>query len=109
MTTITIHSDSEDSKLKQAINYLKRIGLRFSIDSEANDEAMLKERESVRRQIHNKYVTTSEWYLMDDDQKQDIVLVETMMYRQKQADRSALSADETASLLIQLTEGTYGD
>ena len=109
MTTITIHSDSEDSKLQQAISYLKKIGLRFSIDSEANDEDMLKERESVRRQIHNKYVTTSEWYLMDDDQKQDIVLVETMMYRQKHADRSALSADETTSLLTQLAEGTYGN
>ena len=102
MTTITIHSDSEDSKLQLAINYLKKIGLSFSIESEANDESMLKERESVRQQIHHKYVSTREWYLMTDDEKQDIVLAETMIYRQQQANRSALSAQEASLFLMQL-------
>lgn len=109
MTTITIHSNFEDSKLQLAINYLKKIGLSFSIDDEPNDEAVLKENECVRQQIHHKYVSTKEWYLMTDDEKQDIVLMEIMMYRQKQADRSSLSDDETTSLLTQLTAGIYGD
>ena len=56
--TITIHTHKEDDKLQLAINYLKQIGLSFTIDNEEIDEEILKERDSVRQEIHRKYVLT---------------------------------------------------
>ena len=106
--TITIHTHKEDDKLQLAINYLKQIGLSFTIDNEEVDEEILKERESVRQEIHRKYVLSSEWNQLDDDEKQDIVLAETMIYRQQETNRSALSSKEASLFLTQLAQGTYG-
>ena len=107
--TITIHTYQEDSKIQLAINYLKQIGLSFTIDNEEVDEEMLKERECVRQQIHRKYVLLGQWNQFDDDEKQDIVLAETMIYRQQQTNRSALSSQEASIFLTQLAQGTYGN
>ena len=107
--TITIHTYQEDSKIQLAINYLKQIGLSLTIDNEEVDEETLKERESVRQQIHRKYVLLGQWNQFDDDEKQDIVLAETMIYRQQQTNRSALSSQEASIFLTQLAQGTYGN
>ena len=69
--TITIHTYQEDSKIQLAINYLKQIGLSFTIDNEEVDEETLKERESVRQQIYRKYVLLGRWNQFNDDEKQD--------------------------------------
>ncbi len=106
--TITIHTHKEDDKLQLAINYLKQIGLSFTIDNEEVDEEILKERESVRQEIHRKYVMTGKWNQLNDDKKQDIVLAETMIYRQQRTNRSALSPKEASLFLNQLAQGTYG-
>ena len=105
--TITIHTHKEDDKLQLAINYLKQIGLSFTIDNEEIDEEILKERDSVRQEIHRKYVLTGKWHQFDDDRRQDIVLAETMIYRQQQSNRSALSPKEASLFLTQLAQGTY--
>ena len=51
---------------------------------------------------------TGKWHQIDDDEKQDIVLAETMIYRQEQTNRSALSLKEASLFLTQLSQGTYG-
>ena len=76
----------DKSSFRQVQYLVFRRRLIDSIDNEEVDEETLKERESVRQQIHRKYVLLGQWNQFDDDEKQDIVLAETMIYRQQQID-----------------------
>ena len=62
---------------------------------------MLKN-EVVRERLRLKYVTTGEWAVMDDEDRQDAVLLEMMLYSQMQPDYKVYSVAETQSYLTNL-------
>lgn len=62
---------------------------------------------SVRQRLHDKFVTTGIWNTMDDEERQDATLGETMLYRREQPDYGVLSEKETRDFINALKDGTF--
>jgi hypothetical protein len=108
MVTITFDTDRNDNTLQRGLNYLKSLGLSFHINeafhvSENTEEEA--ERLWVQSQLHKKYVETHQWQTMDDEDRQDAVLAETLLYIEQKGDNKPLSVAETQDFLEKLKTG----
>lgn len=87
MVTITFEADRNDSKIQQALNYLKSLGLAFRVKEETTkEEAEDEETIAVRERLRLKYVVNGEWQNMEEEDREDAVLLETMLWRREQPD-----------------------
>jgi hypothetical protein len=105
MVTITFQAEQNDSKLQNALNYLKSLGLAFRIKEETPKEEDDDETVAVRERLRLKYVVTGEWKNMDEEDREDAVLLETMLWKREQPDYEVLSEEETMNILARLKEG----
>ena len=109
MVTITFEADHNDSKMQQALNYLKSLGLSFRIKDDTSNKEEDEEIIAVRERLRLKYVVTGEWQNMDEEDREDAVLLETMLWKREQPDYEVLSEEESEAFLKSLENGTYAN
>jgi hypothetical protein len=63
------------------------------------------ERSWVQNELANKYVKTGEWASMDDDDRQDAVLAEMMLFERQSSDYGVLNEEETKDFLAKIKRG----
>ena len=107
MVTITFEEDRNDSKVQNALNYLKTLGLSFRIKEEPAKEEEDEETVAVRERLRLKYVVNGEWQNMDEEDREDAALLEKMLWQREQPDYEVLSEDESEAFLKSLENGTY--
>ena len=63
----------------------------------------------IRQRLSDKYVKTGEWAAMDDDDRQDAVLGEMMLYADEDEElrQPAMPESETQQFLTDLKNGKY--
>ena len=109
MVTITFEANRNDSKIQQALNYLKSLGLAFRIKEETAKEEEDDETLAIRERLRLKYVVTGEWQNMNEEDREDAVLLETMLWKREQPDYEIVSEDESEAFLKSLENGTYAN
>ena len=60
------------------------------------------ERSWVQNELSKKYVQTGEWASMDDENRQDAVLAEMMLFERQSSDYGVLSERETKDFLTKI-------
>ncbi len=68
------------------------------------DETVL-ERTWIQNELSEKYVKTGKWAAMDDDNRQDAVLAEMMLYERQNPDYGVLNEEETKDFLAKIKKG----
>jgi hypothetical protein len=63
------------------------------------------ERSWVQNELKKKYVQTGEWASMDDDNRQDAVLAEMMLFERQSPDYGVLNERETKDFLAKIKKG----
>jgi hypothetical protein len=63
--------------------------------------------EPIKKRLHNKYVRTQQWSKMSDDERQDAVLLEKMLYQKEQDDYEVLSEEDSLQFLKDLKNGVF--
>ena len=64
---------------------------------------------TIRDRLIEKYVQNGEWDCMDDDERQDAVLLEKMLWLEEQPDRKVYSVEESNQILADLKAECYAD
>lgn len=105
MVTITFEADRNDSKIQQALNYLKSLGLAFRIKEETAKEDDDEETVAVRERLRLKYVVNGEWQNMDEEDREDAAMLEKMLWKREQPDYEVLSEEESMNVLAKLKKG----
>ena len=58
--------------------------------------------ETIRKRLYNKYVVTGLWVNMNDEEREDAALAETMIYAQEQPDYHVYSEAESKNYRAKL-------
>ncbi len=106
--TITISENVAPSTLERILNYIKREKVPYVIaPSNEEDEADVIRTSAIRERLREKYVTTGAWATMDDDDRQDAVLLEEMLYNREQGKVETYSEADTADFYKNLKKELY--
>ena len=106
MITIQFDIQTEEQRynLKKGFDYLRSLKLPFQIflpfTGENEDEFL--ENLVIRDRLVENYVKSGEWEKMDDEERQDAVLLEKMVFQEEQPDYKVYSVEESEKLLADL-------
>ena len=80
--TITISSDEPSTidRILQTLQPLRREKLVFDIKTDLLDDEDALKTAAIRERLRLKYVVNGEWATMDDEDRQDAALLESMLY-----------------------------
>lgn len=80
--TITISSDEPSTidRILQTLQPLRREKLFFDIKTDTSDDEDALKTAAIRERLRLKYVINGEWATMDDEDRQDAALLESMLY-----------------------------
>lgn len=111
MTTIIAQFD-DATKLEKAIAFFNRLKIPFQniskeMETTPNGEELSEEVLWVRQQLTEKHIKTGEWDKMDDEDRQDAVLGEMMLFSQAQPDYEVYSVSDTKNYLANLKKELY--
>ena len=110
MTTVLqfdIQTTEQQHKLQQVIEFVSNLKLPFrKVEPTESDDL---ETVTIRERLTEKYVKTGEWETMNDDDRQDAVLLEQMLWSQEQPDYEVYSVEESARILAELKAECYAD
>jgi ABC-type Zn uptake system ZnuABC Zn-binding protein ZnuA len=94
--TITISENVAPSTLERILNYIKREKVPYAVVPNSDEEeADVQRTDAIRERLREKFVTTSEWATMDDDDRIDASLFEGMMYDQEKGNIEYYSEEDT--------------
>lgn len=123
MTEITIRLDNP-ALFERVAKFLLRWNIAFHVQPDAQQEDPFAEvartgrnktwsedpqTRTIQSRLHAKYVVTGEWDKMDDEDRQDAVLGEMMVYNTEQPDYEVYSVENTAQFLTDLKKGLYAN
>ena len=74
-----------------------------------NDEDDLEEQAFVQNALQQKYVLTGQWEQKTDDERQDLVLAEMMLYEQQRSDYKIMTAEESETFYTTLKKQLYAN
>ena len=74
-----------------------------------NDEDDLEEQAFVQNALQQKYVLTGQWEQKTDDERQDLVLAEMMLYEQQRSDYKIMTAEESETFYTTLKQQLYAN
>ncbi len=97
--TLTIELDNIDA-YQWLLKLLKKRNVNFQL-VESNDV----NNPIIKNRLHAKYVDNGEWAKMDDDERQDAVLLEQMIYDKEQPSEGYLPESDTKQFLADLKNG----
>ena len=100
---------TESKDLQILLDLAQRLKLSFRIREVEPAEPDDLETITIRERLTEKYVKTGEWENMDDDERQDAVLLEKMLWSQEQPDYEVYSVEESARILAELKAECYAD
>ena len=104
MTTVLqfdIQTTEQQHKLQQVIEFVSNLKLPFRKVEPVEDDL---ETITIRERLTEKYVKTGEWENMDDEERQDMALLEKMLWLDELPNNQPYSANETKRLLAELKE-----
>ena len=88
--SITISFDEADE------NFLIALFDKLKVKTQANNPSILtKEEAAVQERLREKYVCSSTWDSMNEEEKEDAAHAETMKYAQEQPDYHVFSEEES--------------
>ena len=99
--TLTIELENLDA-YQWLLKLLKKRNVNFQL-IENND----LETQIIKERLHAKYVVTGEWATMDDEDRQDAVLLEQMLYEKEQPSEGYLPETDTQQFLTDVKKGLY--
>ena len=102
--TLTIELENLDA-YQWLLKSLKKRNVPYQIlEKDTDSDAEVS---NVQNRLHDKYVVSGEWEKMDDEDRQDAVLAETMIWRKEQPNYEVFSAENTAQFLADLKKEIY--
>ena len=80
--TITISSDAQSTidRILKTLQPLRREKLVFDIKTDVVEDEDALKTAAIRERLRLKYVINGEWATMDDEDRQDAALLESMLY-----------------------------
>lgn len=87
-------NEQDENRLFSLFNELK-------VKIKTLDETFI-ERSWVQNELTKKYVQTGEWASMDDENRQDAVLAEMMLFERQSPDYGVLNERETKDFLAKM-------
>jgi hypothetical protein len=97
MHTLILPYSETDTEILSFIDRLRRTKKVFKID----DDDTLRN-EAIRERLRLKYVTTGEWAVMDDEDRQDASLLEGMLYDKEMGNVEMHSETDSKDFYLQL-------
>jgi ABC-type phosphate transport system ATPase subunit len=106
---IQIPSDINPSTLKRVLAFLRNEKVPFTVieNNESGNKIWSEEEtEIIRQKLYTRYSETGLWDNMDDDARQDAVLLEKMLFMQENKLES-YTTEETNHFLAELKKQLY--
>ena len=91
-----IQTAEQQHKLQQVLDFVSNLKLPFRKVEPVEDDL---ETITIRERLTEKYVKTGEWENMDDEERQDMALLEKMLWLDELPNNQPYSVNETKRLL----------
>lgn len=101
MITITLDTNQE-SHLERFIRLAEQLKIAITVNKQSEETT---DTLWIQSQLYEKYVKTGKWQNMDDEDRQDAVVLEKMLLTETRADFETVSIDEAEDFLNKLRQG----